>query len=146
MRARPIVHPAVRLLILLPMLGGLLGSSGCRVFGMDNAQVSFFSEPPGAKVIVDRQDSGFVTPCRLTLASRDDHQIELELPGYATARLGLEPSMDHDLILWQDMTLEFGQWRFPLWLNTKDTFSPFKLEANLHPGRVFVRLQRAVSQ
>jgi hypothetical protein len=142
MRARPIVHPAVRLLILVPML---LGGSGCRLFGMSDSQVSFFSEPPGAKVIVDRQDSGFVTPCRLTLA-HDDHGIELELPGYATAHLALEPSMDHDLILWQDMTLEFGQWRFPLWLNTKDTFSPLKLEANLHPGRVFVRLQRAVSQ
>jgi len=64
---------------LLPLF---LACGGCRLFGMGDAQVSFFSEPPGARVIVDKQDTGFVTPCRITLASRDEHRVELELAGY----------------------------------------------------------------
>jgi hypothetical protein len=123
----------------------LLACGGCRLFGMGDAQVSFFSEPPGARVIVDHQDTGFVTPCRLTLASRDDHKVDLELSGYSTARIDLDPNLDTDVIFWRDMALNLGQWYFPLWLNFQDTIHPFKLQANLHPGRVFVRLERAAA-
>ena len=112
---------------------------------MGDAQVSFFSEPPGARVIVDKQDTGFVTPCRITLAARDEHKVELELVGYSTARLDLDPSIDTDIIFWRDMALNLGQWYFPLWLNFEDAIHPFKIHANLHPGRVFVRLDRAAA-
>lgn len=115
------------------------------VVGLTDAQVSFFSEPPGARVIVDKKDTGFVTPCRISLASRDDHKVELDLPGYAPARLSLDPEIDHEVTLWKDMSLDLGSWRFPLWLNLKDSV-PVKFEANLKPGRVFVRLQRATPQ
>jgi len=43
------------------------------------------------------------------------------------------------------MALNLGQWYFPLWLNFQDSIHPFKIQANLHPGRVFVRLDRAAA-
>ena len=142
MRASSIVR-AARLLPLGLML--LMGTSGCAIFGGNDSEVSFFSEPPGARVIVDKKDTGFVTPCRLTL-DREEHKVEIALPGYEPARLDLEPRMVHDVILWEDMALEFGSYHFPLWLNFGDTLTPVKFHANLEPGRVFVRLQRAVPQ
>ena len=138
MRARTIAEA----LLLLPL--GLLGG-GCAILGGSDSEVSFFSEPPGARVIIDKKDSGFVTPCRLTL-DREDHKVEFDLPGYATARFDLEPDMAHEVILWEDMALEFGSYHFPLWLNLGDALPPVKFHANLAPGRVFVRLQRALPQ
>jgi len=134
---------AAILLLPVAMLAGGCGITG--ILGGTDAQVSFFSEPPGARVIVDKKDTGFVTPCRISLASRDDHKVELDLPGYAPARLTLDPEIDHEVTLWKDMSLDLGSWRFPLWLNLKDSV-PVKFEANLKPGRVFVRLQRPTPQ
>jgi len=140
MRARSNSRKAAA--VLLPLL---LAGGSCRLIGRGDAQVSFFSEPPGARVIVDKQDTGFVTPCRISLQARDDHRVELELAGYSTARLDLDPNIDTDIIFWRDMALNLGQWYFPLWLNFEDAIHPFKIHTNLHPGRVFVRLERAAA-
>jgi len=115
---------------------------GCALFGLSDAQVAVFSEPPGARVVVDGRDSGFVTPCHLTL-DMSRHEVELRLPGYAPGTVSLEPSRWREAVLWKDMSLRPDVWRFPLWLNLEDSVEPVKFHQDLSPGHVFVRLQRA---
>jgi hypothetical protein len=116
--------------------------SACSVLGSSDSGVSFATEPPGARVVVDRKDSGFVTPCRMALET-GRHRVDLELPGYAQASLRLESDRRTDVILWRDMYARLGVWRFPLWLNVEDALEPVKVRKAIAPGHVFVRLERA---
>lgn len=104
--------------------------------------VSIASEPPGARIKVDGQDSGFVTPCLIALDHGDGARIDLEYPGYVTATRLLTP--DHQLyaILWSEMHVRPTVWNFPLWLNTRDLFVPVKYDKTLSPGRLYVKLER----
>jgi PEGA domain-containing protein len=117
-------------------------TAGCSVFGHSDVGVSFFTEPPGARVIVDKKDSGFVTPCRMTLEA-DKHHVELAMPGYKTANVTLVGAKRTEIVYWRDMTVRPETWRFPLWLNLSDTVEPVKYRQELSPGHVFVRLQRS---
>ena len=126
----------------LAVLLAVAALAGCRYVGGKTTGVSFFSEPPGARVVDDRRDSGFVTPCRLTLDAHEEHQVALELAGHRTAEVELVPELHHETILWSDMALTFDVWKFPLWLNFRDSVVPAKIQARLAPGHVFVRLQR----
>lgn len=116
--------------------------SGCTMFTTPSG-VSFASDPTGARVIVDKKDSGFVTPCKLDLGSGSDVRIDLQFPGYTTATRYLTPDRHVYAILWSDMYASVGVWHFPLWLNLKDFFTPVKIDSTLSPGRVYVRLERA---
>lgn len=119
-------------------------AAGCTTFGSHGAVVSFTTDPPGARVIVDHKDSGFVTPCRLMLDDDDDrHHVDLVMPGYASVSLRVDREKDTDVILWRDMYVRPEVWRFPLWLNLEDAFEPFKVRETFSPGHVFVRLERA---
>lgn len=124
-------------------MAALLLGAGCTAFGLSRTAVSFATDPPGARVVVDRHDSGFVTPCRLTLPSGDHHRIEIVMSGYAPVTLRVEHGLHADVILWRDMTVGPQTWRFPLWLNFEDFFEPFKIRQRYSPGHVFVRLERA---
>ncbi len=94
--------------------------------------------------MVDKKDSGFVTPCRITLP-RDTHKVELALPGYATSELELTPEIVTETVYWRDMALRPGTWKFPLWLDLEGSFEPVSIHKTLAPGRVFVRLERAAA-
>jgi len=120
----------------------ILGS-GCTAYGLSRTAVSFATEPPGARVLVDRHDSGFVTPCRLTLPGGDDHRVEIVLSGYAPVTLQVEHGRRANVVLWRDMSNGPWTWRFPLWLNFDDFCEPFQIRQAYSPGHVFVRLERA---
>ena len=117
-------------------------AAGCHVFGHSDVGVSFFTEPPGARVIIDKHDSGFVTPCRMTLEA-DKHRVELAMAGYKTANVTLVGSKHTEILYWRDMTVRPETWRLPLWLDLEDSVEPVKFRQSLAPGHVFVRLQRA---
>jgi hypothetical protein len=134
------VRPAGPVALAGLMLAAL--SAGCSIFGHSNVGVSFFTEPPGARVIVDQKDSGYVTPCRMTLEA-DKHHVELAMSGYKTAKVTLGGVKRTDIVYWRDMTIRAENWRFPLWLNLNDSVEPFKYRQEMAPGHVFVRLQRA---
>jgi len=131
------MHPRSRL--LLPALA--LGLSGCGIFRAGDAKVALASDPPGARVLVDNEDSGFVTPCVLALP-RDDLRIDLVYPGFETATRLLTPESNIYTIFWHEMYIRSVVWKFPLWLNTKDFFAPIKYQRYMSPNRVYVRLQR----
>jgi hypothetical protein len=127
-------------------LAGLLcalASAGCSILGGHEPTVSFATEPPGARVLVDKRDSGFVTPCRLSLPSGGRHRVEIVMPGYAPVLLRVERGPQAEVILWRDMYVRPVVWRFPLWLNLEDALQPVKIRRTYSPGHVFVRLERA---
>jgi hypothetical protein len=122
---------------------GHLLAAGCTTFASSGRAVSFTTDPPGARVIIDRKDTGFVTPCRLAMPGEDRHHVDLVMPGYSPVHLRVKRGRNADVILWRDMYVRPVVWRFPLWLNLEDSFEPFKFRRSYSPGHVFVRLERA---
>ena len=102
----------------------------------------FASDPPGARVWVDGEDSGFVTPCNMGL-SREDHQIDLLLPGYQAASIKIGPRGERWLIHWSEAYISWNTWRFPLFLNYEDGLAPIKLSRGHSPQRIHVPLNLA---
>ena len=109
--------------------------------------VSFATDPPGARVILDGKDSGFVTPC-LLFVSRDERKVDVQLvrPGYETAHRRLYEQDTVTTVLWKEMQVHYNTWRFPLWLNFEDFFIPLKVDDEPYPARIFVRLRREADQ
>jgi len=104
--------------------------------------VSIASSPPGARVLIDGKDSGFVTPVDLGV-SRSAHTLALELDGYVTAKRKLRGGSSRDVIHWDEAYISENTWHFPLWLNYQDGFFPFKYHKGYRPRRVFVRMRLA---
>jgi hypothetical protein len=116
----------------------LMLSTGCVELGRAPG-VLVASSPPGARIVVDGKDSGFVTPAHLGL-SRDDHRLDIVLPGYQTASVRVDPTRRWGLIYWREAYVNSNTWRFPLWLNARDGFAPVKIDRDFEPGRIHVPL------
>lgn len=114
----------------------------CAIFD-HSTQVSIASDPPGARIVVNASDSGFVTPSVLALDGSENARIDLEYPGYVTATRILTPDHQVYAVLWSDMYTRSEVWHFPLWLNARDFFVPVKYDSTLSPARLYVRLERA---
>jgi len=130
---------------LLPLLACALLAGGCSIFDR-STKVVLASDPPGARVLIDDKDSGFVTPCVLELDPADDARVVLELPGFEPARRLLVSERDAQAVLWRDMYLSSRTWTFPIWLDTRHFFQPIAVDRRLVPGRVFVRLERTADK
>lgn len=128
-------RPALAALLLA--LGAATGA--CRA----PRPVHFASDPPGARVVVDGTDSGFVTPCRLELRNKSSRRIDLELDGYQTATRFLGFEKRGELVYWRDAAVSYNTWDFPLWLGFRDFFVPYKRMSGESPGRLYVRMRRA---
>ena len=73
----------MRLRLLLSCL--LLPLAACLSNLRAEPYVKIASDPPGARILIDERDSGFVTPAVMHLDVEDDHRVDLMLPGYAPA-------------------------------------------------------------
>jgi hypothetical protein len=111
-----------------------------------NPGVMFATDPPGARVLIDGRDSGFVTPCHLALDNRPSQEVELILPGYIAARRILTDDVSSYTILWKESIVSSNTWHFPLWLPIEDFFMPVKRVNGPNPTRLFVRLRREADQ
>jgi hypothetical protein len=100
------------------------------------------SDPPGARVILDGRDSGFVTPCNLGL-ERESHTVDLVLPGYQVARIRVHPSSHTYAMRWVDMYQDDQTWHFPGWLNFRDFVAPVKKNLGWEPSRIHVPMRLA---
>ncbi|MFT5051262.1 MAG: hypothetical protein ACI8QZ_002673 [Chlamydiales bacterium] len=130
----------MRIASLLLLTGAtLLASSGCQSTPM----VSLATDPPGAQIVIDGEDSGYVTPCVMTLAN-EGHRVDLILPGYSPATRYMSRAKPAQIILWTELMGNLHTWRFPLWLNYRDFFVPIEAPSGPFPRRMFVRLRRPV--
>jgi len=107
--------------------------------------MTFASDPPGARVLVDGVDSGFSTPCVMHI-SQGDYRIDYVLPGYASATRLLVRGSREEIIFWREGLAYFNTFAFPLFLNYRDFFVPIDLNRGPQPQRLFVRLRREADQ
>lgn len=104
--------------------------------------VSFASDPPGARIVVDGKDSGFVTPCHIALPVGATQEVDLLLPGHKKETRVLVPAQQTNAVFWREAYIREQVWRFPLWLALPDFVAPLKAKRVLLPSRVFVRMER----
>ncbi len=104
--------------------------------------VHFASAPPGARILLDGEDSGFVTPTSLDLPNKKHRTVEFVLPGYETAVRDLRTGKSRDYIFFDEWQLHYNTWRFPLWLNFADFFVERRTYKGERPSRVFVQMKR----
>lgn len=124
----------------LAVLLALAGSSCLRQVAPPG--VAFATTPPGARVLIDGEECGYVTPCLIALDEDDEHRIDLVLAGYHEARLRLEPGSNLYFVSWAESTsYPPGHFRFPLFLPGRDLFWPVRRDDRSHPSRVHVRLR-----
>jgi PEGA domain-containing protein len=106
--------------------------------------ISISSAPPGARVLIDGKDTGFVTPCDLGVP-REKLEIQLVLDGYQPAVRRVVPDEKHYLVTWEEAAVNPNTWNFPLWLNYEDGLVPYRYERGYSPMRIFVRMKLAGS-
>lgn len=99
------------------------------------------TSPPGARILVDGRDSGFLTPCVLALDEGDRHSLRFELPGHQPAEFSLTPHTRTEIITWMEGFAPWSQLHFPLFLPFWDLFLPVQMNRALEPSRVHVRMR-----
>jgi len=104
------------------------------------------SEPPGATVRINGQDSGFATPCVLDLRGVEVKSVDLELAGYRTESRVLRGGSWSRVKLWDEMSIGTQTWRFPLFLPGRHLLMPIEESDGETPHRIHVRLVRERSQ
>lgn len=102
--------------------------------------VMLATSPPGARVVIDGADSGFVTPCHVDLV-REPHEIDFVLDGYKPSTVRVDAGGEMWLIHWDEAWISEDTWRFPLWLNARDGVFPIKVDNSYDPARIFVRMR-----
>ena len=128
-------------LILAPLL--LLGASSSAAV-QKAPGVVIASSPPGARVLVDGEDTGFVTPCNLGLP-RSRARLQLVLPGYQVSEILLRPGGRTATLSWYDGMINYNTWHFPFWLNAYDFTSPVQHTLTMIPSRIFVPMRLAAN-
>jgi hypothetical protein len=101
------------------------------------------SEPLGARIVVDGMDTGETTPHRLTIGGNfgTDHLLELEKPGYHTARRRLYQHTEGYTSQWISGVYEFVMPPLPLFWTPGDMIFPFGVRGALLPAELYVQLQ-----
>lgn len=122
---------------LPPLLA--LALAGC--VNVSPAGTTITSQPPGARVLVDGRDSGWVTPCRLALDADETHVVRVALDGYEAREVRLSPEQRRGVVNWRHgVNGVVSTVHFPLLLPFVDFAFPFWESDALAPGRVFVHL------
>jgi hypothetical protein len=105
------------------------------------AGTTLASRPPGARVLLDGRDTGWITPCALALAPEDAHVVRFELAGHGARELVLVPERRYHVVDWRLGANGLKSTvRFPTLLPLWDFALPFREARALAPGRVFVQL------
>jgi hypothetical protein len=130
---------------LRPLATGLLclAAPAC-VSATGDSRVFLTSDPPGAEVALDGQDTGLTTPTILDLGALvpSDHQVTISKEGYDRETR----TVIHHKILytsaWQDGVVGPEVPPFPLWFTFGDFFAPFGVHWQYEPHELHVKLYR----
>jgi hypothetical protein len=126
----------LRIALALPFLA--LGSCARNI---SPPGVFFSSEPPGARILVDGLDSGYVTPRLIALDDEERYRIRLELPGFESQQVILVPHSVSYWIAWEEGAVGMYGLRFPLFLAVGEMIVPRRINTVHSPSRIYVRMQ-----
>ena len=126
--------------LLIPLLLAAGTLSGC--IDITPSGTFFASDPPGARILVDGRDSGWVTPCLIDLDEDEPHAVRIELSGFSAreVELGTHRRL-HFIPWWYGVNSINIRGRFPLFLPTFDLLMPYRENDALSPARIFVHLR-----
>lgn len=123
-------------LLLLPLL-----CSSCLWLEADD-RVFVYSDPAGAEVWLNGENTGRTTPAELELDGLmgDDHVIEVRKRGFETERRVVRHYDDLRTSQWDEAHGDLVTPAFPLWWTAGDLFFPFEIQAFYVPHDLYVRL------
>lgn len=124
----------------LTCLAALAALASCRSVGPPGVKLA--SSPPGARVVVDGSDTGFVTPCSVDLSKGRVRKVEFLLPGYETVTRILVSDSQSYYVPWKDGDVGIRTWRFPLWLDIPALITPVERNSGKFPTSLHVHLRR----
>ncbi|MBL9076098.1 MAG: PEGA domain-containing protein [Planctomycetes bacterium] len=129
----------MRALAVLP----LLAASAC-TWWSSTEMVRISSDPLGARVFVDGQDTGRTTPVMLAIGGNfgRDHVVELRLPGHRPAARRLYQYTEGYTSKWIDGAYEDVLPPLPFFWTAGDFFVPFGVRGAMVPGDLHVKLYR----
>lgn len=128
--------PSLRLVVAASLAALLIGCQSAR------RPLVIDSDPPGALVRINGEDSGFATPCVLDIDDRSVKSVELELAGYRSERRELKSGGWTQITLWRDMTNGIQTWNFPLFMPLRYVLLPVVESKGESPNRIHARLVR----
>ncbi len=109
-----------------------------------NSEVLITSEPPGARILLDGEDTGETTPHAFDIANNfgGDHALELQKDGYRPERRLLRQYTRGYTSRWIDGAGPPDLPPWPLDWTLGDWIFPFGVKGAIVPGEVYVRLYR----
>lgn len=125
------------------MLALVLPCAACTWF-KDNQEVLITSEPPGAQIWLNGEDTGETTPKAMDVAANfgSDHLLELKKKGYRTEQRVLYQHTRGYTSRWIDGGSTPGLPPLPLFWTLGDVFFPFAVRGAVVPGELYVKLYR----
>jgi hypothetical protein len=137
-------------LVLLAALAAALTSAACLsyqsvphgvTFGLVQPGVALSSRPSGARIYVNGEDSGFMTPAHIALPKGEWHRVDFALAGYRTSTRIISPDWRLFTVYWSDGNKGYRTWRFPLWMDGGDLFPPAQHRSVHTPARIHVQMR-----
>jgi len=128
-----------------PLCLALLAATGC-ISAESDPTLALSTQPPGAQVLINGEDTGFATPCILTV-EEELIRVDIVLEGYdpETRIVTRDPKLETRY--WSEMNTSSRTWHFPLWLPIHDVFNnPVREVMLLAPGRIFIRMDRQIGE
>lgn len=121
----------------------LLACPACTWFSSQE-NVLIGSDPLGARIYVDGQDTGRTTPASLPLGGLfgADHTIELKKRGYRPAQRRVYQYTEGYTSKWIDGAYDPVMLPLPLFWTAGDLLTPFGVRAAIVPGELHVVLEK----
>lgn len=127
------------------ILAGLAAAAlcGCTWVSGDH-RVLVTSEPAGARILVDGEDTGHTTPSMVDLGALlgTDHNITVRKKGFAPEERRVVHYTTAYTARWIDGAADVGLWTFPLFWPLGDWVLPVGVRYVYVPHELYVRLYR----
>lgn len=126
------------------MLAACLPGLGSCTWFHGDSHVFVYSDPAGATILVDGEDSGETTPARLDLGGMlgTDHRITLRKAGYREASDTVYHYTTGYTSKWIDGADTLVVFRFPVFWTAGDFIFPFGVRWQYVPHELMVKLYR----